>query len=138
MQAAWPVVEATMGDSSAEALRNLLLTLETEGWEALSQGTGADFYQRTLADDAVMMFPFGVLTRAESIEAMRAAPPWSTFEIEQPNVIRLTDDSALLTYRANAQRTGQDPYAAQATTVFVRRGGTWRPIFHQQSPASQS
>jgi hypothetical protein len=125
-----------MGDASSQDPRDLLVTLETEGWEALSQGTGADFYQRALPDDAVTVFPFGVLTRQQSIEAMRAAPPWATFRIEEPRVVRLTDDSAILTYCATAQRTGQEPYSAYTTTVFVRRDGAWRPVFHQQSPVS--
>lgn len=83
-----------------------------------------------------MVFPFGVLDRAQTIAAIEAAPPWSSFRIDEPNAVRLDDDAALLTYRATAQRSGQAPYMAYMTTVVVRRDGTWKTAFHQQTPAN--
>jgi len=125
-----------MGEHRDENLLKTLVSLEEQGWQALSQGTGADFYRRNLADHALMVFPFGVLAREQSIETMKAAPPWASFRIEDPRVVGLTDDSAILTYRATAQRAGQEPYSALLTTVFVKQDGTWRTAFHQQTPVS--
>ncbi len=119
-----------------ENLRQTLVSLEEQGWQALSQGTGADFYQKNLTDHALMVFPIGVLTREQSIETIKAAPPWASFRIEDPRVIALTDDSAILTYRCTAQRAGQEPYSALMTTVFVRHEGAWKTAFHQQTPVS--
>ena len=125
-----------MNEHRGETLQQTLVSLEEQGWQALSQGTGADFYERNLADHALMVFPFGVLTREQSIEAIKAAPPWASFRIEDPQVVGLTDDSAILTYRATAQRAGQEPYSALMTTVFVKNEGTWKAAFHQQTPVS--
>jgi hypothetical protein len=125
-----------MGEHRDENLLQTLVSLEEQGWQALSQGTGADFYRRNLAGHALMVFPFGVLAREQSIETMKAAPPWASFRIEDPRLVRLTDDSAILTYRATAQRTGQEPYSALMTTVFVKQEGTWKTAFHQQTPVS--
>jgi hypothetical protein len=123
-----------VGEHRGEDVRKILIALEERGWQALSQGTGVEFYQRNLTDHALMVFPFGVLTREQSIEAIRAAPPWASFRIEDPRVVELTDDSAILTYRVTAQRAGQEPYSALIATVFVKHEGTWKTAFHQQTP----
>ncbi len=111
-----------------------LLELEDQGWTALSSGNGAEFYDEHLADDARMVFPFGVMTRADSVEAMRAAPPWSRYQIQDPTVVQLTPESAVLTYRAIAQRDGQPEYRAWMSSVYVLRDGRWKMALHQQTP----
>lgn len=118
------------------SLEKSLIDLEQEGWKALSEGTGADFYRQYLTGNAVMVFPGMVLTREQSIEAIEAAPPWRSFQIEEPRIVRLTDDSAVLTYRATAQREGQEAYSALTTSVYVNQNGTWKTAFHQQTPFS--
>lgn len=128
--------EDATGERRGENLQQTLVALEEQGWQALSRGTGADFYRRNLTADALMVFPFGVLTREQAIETMGAAPPWARFSIEEPLVVGLTPDSALLTYRARAERAGQEPYSAFMTTVFVKQHGAWKTAFHQQSPTS--
>ena len=116
-------------------LEQLLVQLEREGWEALSCGRGGEYYREHLADNALMAFPFGVMSRDAAIEAIESAPPWATFEIEDPQVVALTDDSAVVVYRATAQRAGQEPYSAVISSTFVRRDGAWKLAFHQQTPA---
>jgi hypothetical protein len=118
----------------AMSLEESLVDLEQEGWEALSRGTGADFYRKYLTDNAVMVFPGMVLTREQSLEAMETAPPWKSFQIEEPRMVQLTGDSALVTYRATAQREGEETYSALMSSVYVNDGGTWRMAFHQQTP----
>jgi hypothetical protein len=124
-----------LSKEEAMSLTQSLIDLEHAGWKALSEGTGADFYRKYLTDDAVMVFPGVVLTREESIEAMEAAPPWKRFRIEEPRIVELTGGSALLTYRAIAQREGDEPYSALTTSVYVNQAGTWKMAFHQQTPS---
>ena len=81
-----------------------------------------------------MAFPFGVLTRADTIAAIESAPPWTTYDIQDPRVIALTPDSGIVVYRVIAQRAGQDPYSAMISSTFVRRDGSWKLAFHQQTP----
>jgi hypothetical protein len=126
--------EDGMSEARKDRLPEAIIACEEEAWRALSEGSGADFYRANLTDDALMVFPSGVLSRVEAIAGIEAAPPWSTFRIEQPRVQRLGDDRALLTYRATAQRAGQKPYRALMTTLFVRQDGTWKTEFHQQTP----
>ena len=117
-------------------LEQTLIAREAEAWQALSEGAGADFYQRNLSPDALMVFPFGVLDREAAIASLREAPPWTSYQIDEPRVIGLTETSALLTYLARAQRTGHTSYTARMTTVFVRQDGDWKTAFHQQTPIS--
>ena len=66
---------------------------------------------------------------------MEQAPPWATFELIDPRVIELTDDSGVVVYRAKAQRAGEESYSAMMSSTFVRRDGRWLLAFHQQTPA---
>ena len=118
-------------------LEQRLIEVETAGWEALSTpGAGAEFYRANMTEDALMVFGFGVLERAAAIDAMAAAPPWSWFRLEQPRVVELSEEAAVLTYRATAQREGDAEYSAWTTSVYVRFGSEWRLAFHQQTPVS--
>ncbi|WP_188111394.1 nuclear transport factor 2 family protein [Nocardioides antri] len=111
-----------------------LVRMETEGWQALTTPSGADYYDEHLTANAMMAFPFGVMGREEAVESLRAGDPWASFEISEPQVVELTDDSAILVYRASAQREGAPAYTAVMTSVFVREDGRWLLAFHQQSP----
>jgi hypothetical protein len=114
-----------------------LEALERRGWEALSGPGGAEFYDEIMADDGLMVFPGLVLDKAGAISAIRDAVPWSSFALSDLSVIDAAPDVGLVTYRATAQRAGEEPYGAVMTSVYVRRGGEWRMLLHQQSPATQ-
>jgi hypothetical protein len=111
-----------------------LVALEHDGWDALVAGEGGRYYREHLTDDALMAFPFGVLTREASIEAMESAPPWERYEIADPQVVALSDDSGVVVYEVVAQRPGEEPYSAVVSTTFVRDGEAWKVALHQQSP----
>ena len=115
-------------------VQDTLLALEEQGWQALADGTGADFYRRYLTDDALMVVPGGVLSREVVLQFMESAPPWAWFRIEAARVLPLTEDSAVVAYQATAQREGQAEYSALMSTVYVRRDGAWKVAFHQQTP----
>ncbi len=123
-----------------EALRQTLLALEEQAWQALSAGRAQQFYGRYLAPQAVMVFPTGVLTREQALSSLDSAPPWASHTIDDAQVVVLTEDSALLTYSARAQRMGEAPYLARMTTVFVREpgGDDWLTAFHQQTPIGET
>ena len=117
------------------SLAETLLALEHEGWDALTSGRPGAFYRELTAPNAVMAFPFGVMSRAAAIDAMEAAPPWETYAISDPAVVELTQDCAVLVYTVVAQRSGQSPYTAVMSSTYARNGERWRLAFHQQSPA---
>jgi hypothetical protein len=75
-----------------------------------------------------------MLDKVEAVVAMSQAPPWATFLIEEPRMLRLGPDCASLVYRATAQREGSPRHQALMTSTYVRRSGTWKLALHQQTP----
>lgn len=82
-----------------------------------------------------MAFSFGVLDRAQALEAIAAAPPWSRYDITSPRVVRLGQDAAVVVYTVRAEREGQPEFHAVVSSTFVRRGSGWQLALHHQSPA---
>lgn len=117
-------------------LAGRLIDLEREGWEALAAGNGGAYYRERLTTNAVMAFPFGILSREAALEAMGAGQPWERFEIRDPRVVELGPDSGVVVYSVIARRRGDEPYVAVASSTFVRGHEGWKLAFHQQSPAS--
>lgn len=115
-------------------LREELLELETAGWDALKNGTGRRHYADLLTEDAVMLLPgVGLLSHDKALDGMDGQP-WSWFQLRNPQVLRLGDDAAVLTYRAQARRDFQPEYQALMASTYVRRDGRWRLALHQQTP----
>jgi hypothetical protein len=111
-----------------------LVALERAGWDALCTSEGVRFYDRLMADEAVMVFPMGVFDRSGSLDAIRSAAPWTSYELESVTVTEPTPAVGVVTYHATATRNGH-PYEAWMTSVYVRdSGGDWRLALHQQSP----
>jgi len=117
-----------------DSLQVELTTLEERGWQALSEGSGAEFYDAFLTDDAIMVFPFGVLDRAAAIDAMRDALPWTGYALSDVQVMRVGTGAAMLVYKATAQREGQPEYRALMSTTYERIEDEWLVKLHQQTP----
>ncbi|APC35418.1 MULTISPECIES: nuclear transport factor 2 family protein [Nocardiopsis] len=126
-----------MSDNTADALLKELFDLEHRGWEAISSAN-ADFYREMVTDDTVVVEHDGVGTGQDLVEEIEANDsPFVGFTLENPKLVRITDDSAVLTYRATAEVTGRDMvYRLYMTSVYARRDGAWRLLFHQQTPVS--
>jgi hypothetical protein len=124
----------TAVDTGSGMRQRELIAAERAGWSALTTSTGADYYRRHLSPDAVMVFSVGRMDRDEALTAIEHAPPWISFQIDEPTVVELTEESAVLTYRATARRDGQPDYHAWVSSTYVHRNGDWVLAVHQQSP----
>jgi hypothetical protein len=113
-----------------------LLQLERASWRALSADgeTAARHYDQVLADDVLMLLPGGLVIddRQEVIESLRGAP-WDRFELADERVLELGGGTAVVAYRAMAQRSDQD-YEALFNSTYVRANGSWKLALHQQTP----
>jgi hypothetical protein len=108
--------------------------LERQGWRALSGTSGEAFYDQTMADDGLMVFPGAVLDKHESLLAIASASPWQTFELSDLRVVTVAEDVAFITYSARAVRSNASPYQAVMTSLYRRAGNRWQLVLHQQSP----
>lgn len=116
---------------------NELLKIEKEGWQALSTTIDAasKFYHSILCEDAVMVFPGGlVFVGKEKILESFAEQPWDTFQIENVRVVALSETSSILVYKVTARRGKSDPYEALISSTYVYRDGSWMLAYHQQTP----
>lgn len=114
-----------------------LLEWERRGWQALCEGTGADFYGAMMVEDGVMVLANGALmTRDEVVESLAAAPTWDKVEFEHERMVALADGDAVLVYYARAERDGQPPFTAWMTSVYTRVDGSLRLASYQQTPSS--
>lgn len=114
-----------------------LVKLEEQGWQALSsKGDAAKkFYGSLLTDDAIMVFPDGMLIegREKILESM-GAQPWKSFQMEEPHVISLAENAGVIVYRVTAQREGSNTYVALISSTYALREGKWKLVVHQQTP----
>ena len=96
-----------------------LLHEEHAGWRAIVEGRGGEHYQRAMTRDALMVVDGAMLGRDEILARFRATPPWETYELHEPAVIRLGDDSVNL----------------RMSTTYLYDDGAWHVAAHQQTPA---
>lgn len=113
-----------------------LIDLERAGWQALSgQGdAGRRFYDAVLRDDAVMLFPGAlVLEGKQKILDSLGTQPWTSFELQSPRLLTLSEQAAVVIYRVKAQREGHD-YAALISSIYTLDASGWKLVLHQQTP----
>ena len=114
-----------------------LIELEEGGWQALSSevDAGRQFYSAVLRDDAIMLFPGGmILDGKQRILDSLSSQPWKSFQIEDPIVHLLSEDVGTLVYRVTAQREESNPYKALISSTYARTDGKWKLVVHQQTP----
>jgi hypothetical protein len=116
-------------------LREDLLRVERDGWQAISTHRGAEFYSARLTEDALMVLPGDmVLDRRSALDSLDGPVTWEWFRIENDRVVPLGDEAAALTYRVTAKRPDEEPYSALITSTYVRQGDSWLMAVHQQTP----
>lgn len=112
--------------------RDELIELETAFWRAAGD---PDFYRERFADDGVMAFHVGVMTKDQVVAAMVGADEWAAFTMDDLRFVEIADDVASLTYTTQAEPLGSPLlYRAAVTSVYARRDGNWTLVLHQQTP----
>jgi hypothetical protein len=112
-----------------------LLKIEHGGWQALSNATGDKFYGSIMTDDALMVLADGsVMDRDAVVNALDQAPPWARYEIAEPRVVAVDDDTAALVYLGTGYRDGADePFVGAMSSVYHRTSEGWRLALYQQT-----
>lgn len=114
-----------------------LFEFEKQGWEALSTGkeVAQEFYRSLLIDDAIMVFPGGMLLKGKD-EILKAigSQPWKNFKFEETHTISLAENAGAITYKVTARREGSATYIALISSLYILRDGKWRLALHQQTP----
>jgi hypothetical protein len=113
-----------------------LLDMEHAGWASLCNGTASDFYGDLMADDGVMVLANGtVMNRDEVVHALRNAPPWAAYDIDDVRLVPLGANSTAIVYLGTGHRGGEEPpFVGVMTSVYVERDGNWKLALYQQTP----
>ncbi|HEV2778728.1 MAG TPA: DUF4440 domain-containing protein [Actinophytocola sp.] len=115
------------------SLERALLRRLGEFLDAIGAGD-VEFFERNLTEDALMIFPGrdNTYTKAEGIAAMSDHPPYVKYDIAEPRVVHLGDDTAVLTHRATVwHKEMTTPRHVRVSSVLVKVDGGWRLALHQ-------
>lgn len=108
-----------------------LLATERALWSG-----GPEAYHEHLDDRCLVAFTrmAGVAARADVAATVGEGDRWRDLEIDVEGLIQPSDRVVLLTYRARAVRGDDEVYRALVSSGYVERDGSWRLMFHQQTP----
>ncbi|MDH6235271.1 hypothetical protein [Cryobacterium sp. CG_9.6] len=109
-----------------------LLHEEHEGWQAIIAGQGADYFQRTMTQDALLVVPGGVISRNE-LSGGFALLDCDGYQLHEPAVIRLGNHGGIVVSRAVVRR-GEETTQFFVSTTYVFHDGGWCIAAQQRTP----
>lgn len=111
-----------------------LITLETSVWEAICTGdAGAD--EALLATDFLGVYPTGFAGRDDHTGQLRNGPTVAEYELLEPRQIGISEDHALLAYRAEYRRPGgTSTESMYVSSLWSKHDGRWINVFSQDTP----
>ena len=126
------------GGSSAAAnsLEEMLIAREKEVWELIKK-KNAQGFAAYLAEDMIYVTTDGVHTKAETVKGIAEAGPPEVM-LSDWKVMMIDKDAAIVTYTTKsgpAVACGPEPVTQRESTVWVKRGGKWLAVLHQDTPA---
>lgn len=115
-----------------------LVDFERRGWDALCASTGSDHYGRLMTADGVMVLVNGMVQDRDGVvSSLDSAPPWSSYDLEEPRLVEVGEDAVALVYRATAFREGEaEPFRALMTSIYRLIDGEPRLVLYQQTAVS--
>ena len=96
---------------------------------------GSDFYREHMTRNALMVFPkpVGILKGDEVLQSLKGAPRWKSVDLDRRSIAE-AGDTTVLAYEATGLREGGEPYSALCCSTYVKDGGRWKLLAHQQTP----
>ena len=124
--------------TDAEALKETLVNLEKQSWEAWQKRDGK-FFQKFLSDDHVEV-GFGGVANKGTIVAGVASPVCvvKSYKVDRFELTVLSADTALLTYHAEQDTTcggATVPSPVWVSSLYLKRNGRWQNALYQQTQA---
>ena len=122
------------------SLEAMLIRQEKELWEAWKNKNAAPF-EKALPADAVMVDASGVGTKGQVVKEISNNPcEIRGYSLSNFKVTMINKDAAILTFKATQDFTCDGkagPTPIYGSSIYVKRGGQWLNIFHQETPAKQ-
>ena len=137
----FPVLAAGQNPAeSGDALKDQLISLEKQSWEAWKNRDG-NFYKTFLSDDHVEVGAGGVSTKDEIVPFV-GSPVCviKSYSVDSFSFTLFDANTAMLTYHAAQDTTCHGklvPSPAWVSSMYVKRGGRWLNAYYQQSSAGK-
>ena len=117
------------------------IDLETRVWDALRRGD-VEEDMRLLAEDFLGVYSIGFAGRSDHAGQLANGPTVAEFELHDARLMVLSDNDALLSYRAEWHRLAAGKRGPResmyVSSLWSRRPGQWLNVFSQDSPAESS
>lgn len=111
-----------------------LLALEHAVWRALADGA-PDVDEQLLSDDFLGVYPTGYAGRSDHVGQLRDGPTVAEYDLSDARMVAISDDAALLVYRAAYRRPGRtDREEMYVSSLWCRREDGWLNTFSQDTP----
>jgi hypothetical protein len=125
-----------MAKAKQNALKETLIDLEKQSWEAWKKRDGK-FFQEFLSDDHVEVGFGGVTNKATVVRGV-ASPVCvvKSYAVDRFELTMVDANTALLTYHAEQDTTcggNAVPSPVWVSSLYVKRGGRWLNAFYQQT-----
>lgn len=121
-----------LGSFESRALEQVLLECAAVFRDAVSAGDAA-FLADHMAEDAVLVFADRRYRKPEVVATIGEHAPYEDVEFRAPEVVRVTEDLAILTCHTTGRIAGRH-FANFESSAFVRERGAWKLAFHQVTP----
>jgi Domain of unknown function (DUF4440) len=122
------------------SLEKALVAKEIALWEGWKNKNTAAF-EKGLSADAVMVGDTGVETKALLMKDISIMPcEIKGYALSDFKVTMINSASAILTFKATQDYTCHGeagPSPVYGSSVYVKRGGQWLNIFHQETPENK-
>ena len=134
-------VGSLLAPASATAQDDLtkqLASIEQSLWKAWAEGDVGPF-QKHLTVDHINIGDWGMTTGKEAVLGIVAAPPCDVtrYELDDWRAIRLSDDTAVLTFEAEQEVVCNGTTIASeavASSVYVMQDGVWKNAVYHETP----
>ena len=128
---------ASAGKTSIEAT---LAAVEKDLWEAWKNKKPAAF-EKYISADAILVSDEGTAGKDQVVKEIPGNPcEIRDYSLSDFKVTMIDSTSAILTFKATQDYTCDGkagPTPIYASSVYVKRGGQWLNIFHQETPAKK-
>ncbi|RYD45608.1 MAG: hypothetical protein EOP63_00630 [Sphingomonadales bacterium] len=116
------------------SLEEQLFEIERGFWSQ-----GADYFAAHLDERCLLAFPqsgemHGLFSRDEVAATATSANRWRDLEMSDRQLLKLSNDVAMISYKADVTRADGVAYSALIASAYVRRSDAWLLASHQHSP----
>ncbi|GAA4745515.1 hypothetical protein GCM10023264_08640 [Sphingomonas daechungensis] len=119
------------------ALQEHLFDLKEGFWLS-----GEEHFLEHVDKECLLAFPqmgemHGVFAREHVAATAMNANRWRDLRLSGRHLLRVDDDVAIISYRADVTRADDQPYLALVSSAYVQTSDGWNLAFHQHSPVEE-